>query len=307
MSHARLKPLTPHQEADARAQAYTAFLKEMEIRHPRPEPSTGDLVHDNPTIAKALGGSISLMPLFLAGILVSSMLISADKTFKAFSGAAANRGWFWTTLIGVLGIVMTEGAMVYVAFAKTRQRLQKGLPRQVVTLPSLVRGIKVRLGLAPVPDYDQLPDSSLAWFSRLIFVLILAANIFTATLPLLKGAGPVMTLVDWLELVFAVFMGAVAPFALHSVGSQMAHLSFELFQETTERLKRELDEQWHGEMDQRWAAVEEELTRRALHRQYLVVNRLEGDAPSPYLLVSGEEGEVQAVPFERSLTPSDRR
>jgi hypothetical protein len=306
MSHARLKPLTPHQEAEARNQAYSAFLKEMETRHPRPQPSTRDLVHDNPHIAKALVGSISLMPLFLAVILASAMLISADKTFRAFSGAAANPGWVWTRMVGVLGVLMAEGALVYAAFAKTRQRLQKGLPRQVMTLPSLLRGLKVRLGLAPVPDYDELPDSSLAWFSRLVFVLILAANVFTATLPLLEAAGPAMTLVDWLRLGFAVFMGLVAPFALHSVGSQMAHLSFELYQEDRERLKRELEKDWQKEMDQRWEALEDELTRRALHRQYLVVNRLEGDAPSPYLLVAGEEGQVQAVPFERSLTPSDR-
>ena len=197
--------------------------------------------------------------------------------------------------------------MVYVAFAATRQRLQKGLPRRVVTPPSLLRGLKVRLGLVPVPDYDELPDSSLTWFSRLIFVLILAANVFTATLPLLEATGPAMTMVDWLRLGFAVFMGVVAPVALHSIGSQMAHLSFGLYQENTERLKRELDQHWQQEMNQRWAAVEDEPTRRALHRQYLVVNRLEGDAPSPYLLASGEEeGDLQAVPFERSLTPSER-
>lgn len=174
-----LKPLTPYQEAEARSIAYNAFLRDMETRYPKPQPAARDLVHDNPHVVKALVGSISVMPVFLAVILVSSMVISADKTFKAFSSAAANQAHFWALVVGFLGVMMTEGSMVYVAFAATRQRLQKGLPRQVVTLPSLVRGVKVRLGLLPVPDYEAVPDQSLERFSRLIFVLVLAANTHT--------------------------------------------------------------------------------------------------------------------------------
>ncbi len=296
--HRAPKPLTPHQEAKARARAYDAYLEEMVVRHPKPEPCTRDLVHDNKHVARALTGAISLMPVFLAVICISSMVISADKTFKAFSSVAAHPGTIWASLVGALGVVLTEGSMVYVAFAATRQRLQKDLPRRVFTLPSLWRGIKVRLGLVPVPDYDEMPDTSLQWFSRMVFVLVLAANIFTATMPILESTGLVLTPLDFIKLGFAIFMGTVAPFALHSVGAQLAQLSFDLYRQEQQRLKRELEEQWRAEMDRRWQAVEEELTRRALHRAFVVKNQLSLDAASPYLLTAGQDGEVAAVPFE---------
>ncbi len=56
-----------------------------------------------------------------------------------------------------------------------------------------------------------------------------AANIFTAAMPLLEAGTAQMVMTDYLRLGFAVFMGAVAPFALHSVGAQLAHLSFDLY------------------------------------------------------------------------------
>jgi len=300
-SNHRLKPLTPHQEAEARSQAYQAYIKEMETRFPKPKPSTRDLVHDNPVVIRTLVGAISIMPTFLALILISSMIISADKTYAAFSGVTANDGWFWTKTIGILGVVMTEGSMVYVAFAATRQRLQHGLERRVITLPAILQGFKVRLGLAPVPDYDQMPDTSLQRYSKLVFALVLCANVFTAAMPVLETSLASMTTLDLLKLGFAVFMGVVAPFALHSVGSQLAHLSYDLYRQENDRIKSELEAAWREEIDRRWAEEGEERTRMALHRKFLVENKLGLDAGSPYLLLGdGQEGDVEAVPFDNS-------
>ncbi len=300
-SNHRLKPLTPHQEAEARSQAYQAYIKEMETRFPKPKPSTRDLVHDNPVVIRTLVGAISIMPTFLALILISSMIISADKTYAAFSGVAANEGWFWTKTIGILGVVMTEGSMVYVAFAATRQRLQHGLERRVITLPAILQGFKVRLGLAPVPDYDQMPDTSLQRYSKLVFALVLCANVFTAAMPVLETSLASMTTLDRLKLGFAVFMGVVAPFALHSVGSQLAHLSYDLYRQENDRIRSELEAAWREEIDRRWAEEAEERTRMALHRKFLVENKLGLDAGSPYLLLGdGQEGDVEAVPFNES-------
>jgi len=297
----RLKPLTPHQEAEARSQAYQAYVKEMETRFPKPKPSTRDLVHDNPVVIRTLVGAISIMPTFLALILISSMIISADKTYAAFSGVAANDGWFWTKTIGILGVVMTEGSMVYVAFAATRQRLQHGLERRVITLPAILQGFKVRLGLAPVPDYDQMPDTSLQRYAKLVFALVLCANVFTAAMPVLETSLASMTTLDLLKLGFAVFMGVVAPFALHSVGSQLAHLSYDLYRQENDRIRSELEAAWREDIDRRWAEEAEERTRMALHRKFLVENKLGLDAGSPYLLLgNGQEGDVEAVPFDNS-------
>ena len=300
-SNHRLKPLTPHQEAEARSQAYQAYIKEMETRFPKPKPSTRDLVHDNPVVIRTLVGAISIMPTFLALILISSMIISADKTYAAFSGVAANDGWFWTKTIGILGVVMTEGSMVYVAFAATRQRLQHGLERRVITLPAILQGFKVRLGLAPVPDYDQMPDTSLQRYSKLVFALVLCANVFTAAMPVLETSLASMTTLDLLKLGFAVFMGVVAPFALHSVGSQLAHLSYDLYRQENDRIRSELEAAWREDIDRRWAEEAEERTRWALHRKFLVENKLGLEAGSPYLLLgNGQEGDVEAVPFDNS-------
>lgn len=302
-SNHRLKPLTPHQEAEARGPAYQAYLKEMETRFPKPKPAMRDLVHDNPVINKALVRAISTMPAFLMLILVSSMIISADKTYAAFSGVAANDGWFWTQTIGILGVVMTEGSMVYVAFAATRQRLQHGLERRVITLPAILQGFKVRLGLAPVPDYDQMPDTSLQRYSKLVFALVLCANVFTAAMPVLETSLASMAMLDLLKLGFAVFMGVVAPFALHSVGSQLAHLSYDLYRQENDRIKSELEAAWRAEIDRRWTEEAEERTRWALHRKFLVENKLALDAGSPYLLLgNGQEGAVETVPFDHSPT-----
>jgi len=300
-SNHRLKPLTPHQEAEARGQAYKAYLKEMETRHPKPKPAIRDLVHDNPVINKALVRAIATMPAFLMLILVSSMVISADKTYAAFSGVAANDGWFWTQTIGILGVVMTEGSMVYVAFAATRQRLQHGLERRVITLPAILQGFKVRLGLAPVPDYDQMPDTSLQRYSKLVFALVLCSNVFTAAMPVLETSLASMATLDLLKLGFAVFMGVVAPFALHSVGSQLAHLSYDLYRQENDRIKSELEAAWRAEIDRRWTEEAEERTRWALHRKFLVENKLALDAGSPYLLLgNGQEGDVETVHFDNS-------
>lgn len=95
-------------------------------------------------------------------------------------------------------------------------------------------------------------------------------------------------------------------FSLRFIGAQLAHLTYELVEWRNEQLKQELLETYRREMDQRWAVVEDELTRRALHRKFVTVNRLDINAPSPYLLlVSSDEGgeNLNAVPLAASSTP----
>jgi hypothetical protein len=96
-------------------------------------------------------------------------------------------------------------------------------------------------------------------------------------------------------------MGVVAPFALHSVGSQLAHLSYDLYRQENDRIRSELEAAWREDIDRRWAEEAEERTRMALHRKFLVENKLGLDAGSPYLLLgNGQEGDVEAVPFDNS-------
>ncbi len=313
-----LKYLTEKEEAQAKAAAYQAFQDEMGYRFPKPQASIKDLVHENRLVSKALCAAISFMPAILGLIMASSLVISADRTFKAFSDAATSDYWLWATLIGLLGVVMTEGSLVFSEFAAVRQRLQKGLKRRVVTLPTLFEGLWIRLGRKPswqagrltwLPaqplDYDEMPDTGLEHFARLVFLLVLVANVFTATFPILEHYGTNfadMGGVELLSLAFAVFIGVCAPLTLKIVGAQMAQMSFEMYRKEQEQQQRNYDEEWRTEMDRRWQTVEEEMAQRALHRAFIVKNKLSLDAPSPYLLLtSGEEdAPVEAVPLASS-------
>lgn len=305
------KNLTPLEQTRAEQKAYDAWLERQAIYAPPPEPDTRDLVHSNPAVSRALTWAVSLIPGLLAVIVITAIFISADRTFTAFSNAAAHDATLWAAFIGLLGVIFTEGSLVITEFAAVRSRLQRNLPRQVWTLPKMLRGIGVRLGLEKPLDFDEMPNTNLERFAAMTFVLVLAANVFVAATPLLQENGTswaAMTDLAKIQLGFAVFMGVVAPFGLRFVGSYLAELSFELFAQQREEMRNKMQEQWRMDMQRIWQDDGPRIVAEALHSKWLAKNNLPPGAESPYLLMAGtdEEGEasIQAVPFQPSWTAS---
>jgi hypothetical protein len=307
----KLHNLTPGEQARAEKTVYEAWLERQKLYEGPPKPSTRDLVHDNPRVASALTWAVSVIPAMLALIMVTAIFISADTTFTAFSGAASHQALLWSSFIGVLGVIFTEGSLVFSEFARVRSRLQRGLPRQVWSLPQFFRGIGVRLGLKRPLQYDEMPDTNLERFATMVFILVLAANVFVATTPLLQANGTswtAMTDLDRIYLLFAIFMGVVAPFGLKFVGSQLAELSYELFAQQRAEMEQKLYEEWRRSVTNLWAEEGGKIVMQALHAKYLQKNGLPPDSVSPYLLMAGpaEEGgelQLQAAPLANSREP----
>lgn len=304
-------PLTPLEQTRAEKKAYDAWLEKQAIYNPAPEPDSRDIVHDNPAVTRALAWAVSMIPVFLALIMFSAMFISADRTFTAFSGAAAHGLPVWAGFIGLLGVIFTEGSLIFAEFAAVRSRLQRNLPRQVWTVPKFMRAVAVRLGLKNPLDYDEMPDNNLERFSSMVFVLVLAANVFVATMPLLEANGTawaVMTDLARIKLLFAIFMGVVAPFGLKFVGGQLAELSYSLYAQQRADMRLEMQKQWKAEMMSMWEQEGPQIVAQALHATYARKNGLPPGAQSPYLLMTGmdEEGkpEIQATPLAPSWTAS---
>lgn len=284
------RTLTPIEEVKAKEQAYQAFMREMEMRMPKPEPQSSDYVHENAAVVKTLKAVISILPAILGIIAIAAILISADKTFTAFNVGVSNKYGAIAFALGICGVVMTELGLVYVEFAIVRERLKKGLRRRVFNFKDVVRAWRVIKGDAEPLDYSDMPDQSLVAYSRLIFGVVLAANLFGAYKATEDDADPI-------SIGFALALGVAGAFSLRFIGAQLAHITYEIMQQDREAMKREINAVWRAEMDRRWQVFEDDLIARELHRAYIVKNKLDIDSPSPYLLQAGEGGELEPVPF----------
>jgi len=257
-----------------------------------------------------------MIPGFLALIMFTAIFLSADRTFAAFQGAAAHDFWVWSAFVGLLGVIFTEGSLVFAEFAAVRNRLQRNLPRQVWTVPKFFRGIGVRLGLQKPLDYGEMPDTNLERFATMVFVLVLAANVFVATMPLLEANGTAwadMTTLAQIKLGFAIFMGVVAPFGLKFVGGQLAELSYSLYEQQRVEMRQNMQRRWKDDLMDLWEQEGPKIIAQTLHTAYVTKNKLPPGEQSPYLLMAGEDEEgkpeLQATPFQTSwtasLTPSE--
>lgn len=289
------RTLTPNEEVRAKEQAYQAFLREMEMRMPKQEPVTSDYVHENQSVVNALKTIISILPAILGVIAIAAILISADKTFTAFRVGVSNKWSVVMYTLGVCGVVMTELGLVYVEFAIVRERLKKGLRRRVFNFKDLTRSWRVLKGDEEPLDYGEMPDQSLVAYSRLIFGVVLSANLYGAYIATKDNADPI-------SVGFALALGVAGAFSLRFIGAQLAHITYEIMQQDRQAMKAEIEREWREEMDRRWQVFEDELTARALHRAYVVKNDLGIDARSPYMLQAGEGGELEAVPFEQTIS-----
>jgi hypothetical protein len=299
-----VKQLTPMQEATARAQGFKAFEKEFSAHNPVPTPEVKDLFQDNPTVARRLTTWVSYIPLLLVVIMAASVVISSDKTMRAMHDSVAGTNWlfgFWSVLVTACAMLMLEGGLIVAEFAQVRDRISKQLPRQVWNLRAFVRAVKVRIGSEQPLDYSEMPDPTLSFYSRFMFAMVLIANAYGVLYAYTDGFVDALTLNTpdkLLEFTIFFIVGIGGALSLRLTGSQLAHMSHELYAQRRQAAQAELHTEWRAMLEQEFAERGEQYINAALHRKFLMVNALDHDAESPYMLLPGEEDDgIELVPF----------
>lgn len=314
MSH---KPLTEAQKTRAEKRAYQEFLKRQELYDPPPALDETDVLHENERVVKSLTGAVALLPAILAALMLAAILISADKTMRAFHDAVANKDalWgAWAVLVAALAVVMTEGGLVFAEFAAVRERLKKGLPRRVFTLKDFVRAIKVRIGIEEPLDWNEMPDATLTFYARFVFALVLVGNFYGVIIAYGGIDGfdwYALSTIQRVELVAFIAVGIAGALSLRFIGSQLAHWTYDLMEQRNAIIEREMFERWRQEQNELWQDIAPKVLAEAFHAEFVKKNNLPLDARSPYLLVAGEDDEgdpaLSAIPFRTSPINSVER
>jgi len=267
---------------------------------------------------------VSSVPFWVLIIVVAAGIISADKTLKAFQGAAAHQDWHM--VVGWAGVAMAEVGMVYLAFASRADRLHGGDVRRVTTLVGVLRALAVRVGVKPPLPYSSLPETQRGTLMTVLFLLALVGNVYgvafdeLASLEFAQSATVVDFFVHLLNSPFAVaapvlfkiFLGAVAPLALLVAGEELARVVFETRQRYETDFLEDEREAWRKRLLGEYERYRQQREAEALAKAYQAKNGLPPGAPTPYLLIatrsaSGAEdggGEITAVPLAPSQTHS---
>lgn len=329
MSDKPLKYLTPHDRAKAEEMAWNGFVEQQKIYSPPPKSlGIADIIN-NRKVMNFLTKTVSFTPALLIVALAAAITVSLDKTAFAFHASVANSiqisGFdVWGLLVAAAAVIMVDASMAIAEFELVRDMLSKGLHRKVWSLADGVGALWMRIGYKPVkrgqkrewtrvqaPDYHEVEDGTLKFWNHFLFFIAIIANVYavreTTGIALNSFSDLAqLGLSDWLLLA----TGIAGALTIRMVSRIVAHKSYESArrQETLEN--QELERRWKDQLLEVWqqAGVGEELVRQALHRAFLVKNRLPPDAESPFLLTAGidEEGqpEIAATPFETSLEPS---
>lgn len=296
------KQLTQNEQIKAEQAAYDAFQKRQELYSPPPQPNTGDLIRENPRVMSMLVKAVGYLPLLLVIVGVAAAVVSMDKTASAFEASVAHPnglGGAWLYIVALSGVVMADLALVLAEFAMVRDMLRKGLHRNVFNIKDFNRAIRVRLGLETPLDYGQMPDQTLVIYSRFLFLLILAGNIFAVTRTgNIKGIGD-LTFSNCLLLL----TGIAGALSLKFLGRQLSHIVYELAQERAEIQRQAMFEEWQDSLVSLWQTEGPQMINAALHQAFLKKNKLPLEAGSPYLLSAGEDG-LELFPFQSSQNQS---
>lgn len=296
------RPLTDHEKSDARRQAYEAWTKEMEAMHPLPEQPLS--APTPPLVRKLLMGIIASVPLILMFIMFTAVVVSADKTFEMFSAtAASSNNVIWTTIIGGAAVILVEGSLVYVGFAKRAERLRDpSKRRRVMSVATIWQGVKVRLGMQAPPSHYEIGDRSLSTLGQLTFFVVICTNIVAVIFPYIvewETSGNVeMTTSKYMTLFIGFVIGIIAPFGLHASGEQVAEHAFRLYAEDQERRQLSAQDNYRKWLLSQWEAVAEERITQALHRKFIMKNKMGLKESSPYLLVASNEEEEEGVSID---------
>lgn len=299
----QIKDLSQGEKVQVEARAYKAFLAQAEIYNPPPTPDGTDLIHENRRVMNVLTNLVGWLPALFAFVLAGATIVSLDKTAAAFEASVAHKdGLFgaWTYIVAIAAIVMCDVALVISEFAAVRDTLSKNLRREVFTLKRVMRGWRVFVGKEQPRDWHEMPDPTLAFYSKFLFWLVIAANVYavtrTANINSLSDIG--------FEEFLLLFTGVAGALSLRLVGRQVAHIVYELAKKRENLEAREMREEWRQEMTDLWREQGPHIIAEAMHQKFLSKNHLPLDAGSPYLLMAGEneggEPTVSAVPLAQS-------
>lgn len=304
-----LKPLTPKEQVEAEKRAFDAHRQRIEMYYNLPEISINEIAQTPDGVKRVIMNLIVLVPLTVAIAMFAALAISADKTFALFSQhAASSSGIVWRYFIGAMAVLMIDGSLIYIGFAKRLERIRKGTQRKVVTLWSIVRSIGVRIGIVKPLGWDDLEDTNLNRIGGMIFVLALGVNIAAYVYPQLQAfeASQHYSLMpsEIMLLGLSIFMGIAAPFVLETTGEQIATYGHRFFEEESKKRTEQARQQIREVVEATWTEVKETAIQQEVNRALALKNGID---PSILLLNDGKEaGAEAAVPLVYSQQPLRR-
>lgn len=180
-------------------------------------------------------GIYSWSQVFIPAIALLSAFASAVRTFQTTAAIykASGSADFIIVLVALAFTVAVEGAIFFLALAQERQHIQwrqTKKRRNVMTVKTIWRAIRVRLGQEEPLTYDQMPESnmSLGLVIWIAFGFALTSNFYMGMRPLIEqlGAATVQSfisgllsapahiqtdfIVDFASVIFPPFMALVA-------------------------------------------------------------------------------------------------
>jgi hypothetical protein len=305
MTSQHLYDLTPNEQARAERLAWEGWQERQKIYNPPPTADGGDIIHEHRRVMQVLTDLVGWLPALLGLVMLAAIVVSLDKTASAFEASVAHKDGLWgawTYIVAGAAVIMSDAALVVAEFALVRDQLAKGLHREVFTLRSLARGWRVFLGKEPPRDWHEMADATLKFYAKLLFWLVVSANVFAVT-----HAGNIDGLEDLtFENGLLMFTGVAGALSLRFIGRQVAHITYELARKRELLDNRDLLEAWTEEMKALWTqpGVGDVLVRQALHQAFIKKNKLRPGATSPYLLGASETAEGEATLVAVPLSPS---
>lgn len=247
-------------------------------------------------------------------LVLASVVISGLRTASIFVALANTRNAPLAQLLeGLFAVAMTELGIVLTGFrAQQLRREHLHKPRHVASLRDLVRGVKVRLGLATPLTWAEKPEPSvIPMLHNTLFAVALVANVWVtaqtalsnvpgaaqmdlATFTLSLLSQPVLVL---LPLLVALTVGAAAPFAAKAAGEAAARDMFRdrVEAEQVERSYEQALAAWQEGLRRAWesegsARLDEELAaQQARFHPFATAEEVTG---------SRRSGDGQRRPFE---------
>lgn len=185
--------LTPKEEARIREQVINSVRTTLELKKPKREHYLSNRDRSAELITTVLMWSKIAVPIIAVLAAIASSVRTLQTASEIYSASGSHA--VGVAIAALTFTLSTEGAIFILALAqegeKLKQRREKQ-PRQVVSLLSLWRGIKVRMGLEDPLRHDELTESSsLSFVMAIALFFAISANAYIGLRPLLREVGAV--------------------------------------------------------------------------------------------------------------------
>ncbi|MEQ8677244.1 MAG: hypothetical protein RLP44_09560 [Aggregatilineales bacterium] len=185
--------LTPREEARIREQTINSVRSTLELKKPKREHYIFSQNKSSQLITNVLAWSKISVPIIAVLAAMASSVRTLQTASEIYSASGSHS--IGVAIAAITFTLSTEGAIFVLALAqegeKLKQRREKQ-PRHVMSLLSLWRGVKVRIGLEEPLRHDELTESSSLSFVMFIALFFaMSANAYIGLRPLLSEVGAV--------------------------------------------------------------------------------------------------------------------